>query len=488
MKALEDWPVLTPEERVSFGLARRPPKPDITVAARHDEVLDMWAEDNPFGPHEIPATSPAKVRWRCPKGHTFIESAVVQCGAVSAWRVAAGGSRACVHCYEDSRSDMVRLACGHAIPARHAEDGGTECWTCKHDEVRNARALARAAARSTPRFPLGTVVQSRSSAVSKTERQVRDKLVESGLTVHKGRSAIQCGSEPLRGNFPILTPDIIISKTKVCVEVDPAYTHAEKETVDKTRNNLLAAVGWQVVRLRLGGLEPIGEHDVVVESENVTKEAITALVAAVADAVAGRPGTVRRILKKSSPIPKNKKSRLGAIAAHKYYDNAFYISWTLESGGVVRMVAMDSGRYLAGSEGWEAPRFIRHLGLHNVPRTQWRGRLEPLLEDMGVDDFAPASTFPWGDRLFVGSQANAIRLPPKFHIGMSEWSITANVEGADTWTPVSLCAKETELVRLHPEAVNAGWRIKDVQFPSGRYGAYQAIHLTRVDEREGDWV
>lgn len=393
-----------------------------------------------------------------------------------------------MHCSVDSRPDTVRLACGHAISARTAEDGHTGCWKCKQDEARAARAFARAVSRSTPRFPLGTVVQSRSTAVSKTEKQVRDKLEESGLTVHKGRSAIQCGREPVRDNFPILTPDIIISKTKVCIEVDPAYTHAERETTDRIRNSLLAAVGWQVVRLRLGGLEPIGDHDVIVESETVTKEAITALIAAVSDAVAGRPGAVRRISKKTSSIPKKKKSRLGAIAAHKYYDNAFYISWTLESGGVLRMVAMDSGRYLAGAEGWEAPRFIRHLGLQNVSRDQWRSILEPILEDTGPNEFSPVSTFPWGDELFVGNQASTIRIPQKFHIGLSEWTITANVEGADTWTEVSLCAHETALVRLHPEAVDAGWRFEDVQFQSGRYGAYQTIQLKRVDERGGGWA
>lgn len=97
--------------------------------------------------------------------------------------------------------------------------------------------------------------------------------------------------------------------------MDPAHIHAGKERNDKTRNQLLAGVGWQVVRLRLGGLGSIGEHDVLAESERVTNESIEALTAAVSDAVEGRPGSIRRI-KQKEPTVVRQKSRLGAVAEH----------------------------------------------------------------------------------------------------------------------------------------------------------------------------
>lgn len=437
----------------------------------------MWDDDNPFGPHDIPSTSPVKVRWICSAGHRFVESAVVQCGAASGWRQTAGGSRACLSCVEEPLYGRVALSCGHGVIARPGVENLAMCRACWR--AGRTDYTGRTTKTSGSKYPAGTVIQSRNLSTSQTEQQVRDKLVAAGFAVHKGRSAIQCGHEPQRNNFPVLTPDILISKTKVCVEVDPAYTHTGDEEKDKIRNDLFAGVGWQVVRLRLGGLGPIGKYDVLAESESVTKEVMDALVLAVSDAVEGRPGTIRTIKKKETSIVR-KKPRLGPIAEHKYYENAFYISWTLNSGAVLRMVAMDSGRYLAIAERSEAPRFICVLGLDKIPRPQWRGAVEGILQDMSDPDFVPVSTFPWGDELFIGLQAQAVGISPKFHLGTSSWGLTANVDGADAFTEVALCAGSEVLTQLHPEAVERGWRITNVQLRTGRYGPYQEIQLLRL--------
>lgn len=481
LKGFEEWPVLTVDDRVKLGLARRPPVIEVTVASRHPEVLDMWADDNQFGPHEIAASSAVKVQWTCPKGHRFVESAVVQCSAVSHWRVQAGGSRACKSCYLGSMPDTTTLPCGHFVKARTSDEDQSDCWTCKQEERRQLWAQARHAAKSAPRYPVGTVIQSKSAATSSIERQVREKLVALGVQVHKGRSAIQCGREDGRDNFPILTPDILISKTKVCIEVDPAYTHAEKEATDRTRDRLLADAGWTVVRLRMGGLAPLGDYDVVAETENVTKDVIIALKDAIDDAVAGRPGTVRRVSKKEATRPA-KKSRLGAIAAHKYYEDAFYVSWTMKSGGTARMVAMDSGRYLAVSEGWEVPRFICSLNLHQLPRSQWRATLEPLLESMEETGFGAVSTFPWGDELFCGEHADAIHLSPKFNLGGRAHTWTRSlIPGVDSYSDTSLSADGKVLAELHPDAVTRGWMIAEVRAQTSGGQLVQLIRRTDVD-------
>jgi hypothetical protein len=140
---------------------------------------------------------------------------------------------------------------------------------------------------------------------------------------------------------------------------------------------------------------------------------------------------------------------------------------------------MDSGGYLAIAERSEAPRFICTLGLDKVPRPQWRGAVQDILQDMSDSDFVPVSTFPWGDELFTGVQAQAVRVPPKFHLGASSWGLTANVDGADAFTEVALCAGSEVLTQLHPEAVERGWRIGNVQQSIGRHGAYQQIQLLR---------
>jgi hypothetical protein len=446
----------------------------------------MWDDENLFGPKDIPASSPVKVRWVCKQGHRFVESAVVQCGAVSGWRRQAGGSRACLTCLGEQEHGWVRLQCGHEVIAKPGAENMAMCRPC-----RTASFAARKTATG-PKYPIGTVIQSRNLTTSQMEQRVRDKLIAAGFAVHKGRSAIQCGHEPQRNNFPILTPDILISKSKVCVEVDPAHTHVGKEKDDRTRNQLLAAAGWQVVRLRIGGLGPVGEHDVVAESESVTNEAVDALASAVADAVAGRPGTIRRIAKKA-PIAVRQKSRLGAIAEHKFYENAFYVSWQLNSGRVQRMVAMDHGRYLAISEGWDPPQFICHLGLDELPRNQWRTALQEILAQMSDTDFVPRSRFPWGDELFIGEQASTVRVHPKFYLGAPAWELTANIVGANVFSETAICADRDIQAELHPEVVQRGWRIAAVGQCTGKYGDYQEIQLlwrsqlqapTKLDETE----
>lgn len=472
MKALEDWPVLAPEKRTELGLSRRVPKPETTVAAKHPEVLDMWDGENPFGPNDIPASSPVKVRWVCGQGHKFVESAVVQCGAVSGWRQQGGGSRACLTCLGEQLHGWVRLGCGHEVIAKPGAENMTACRSCR------AASFATRKMVKGPKYPVGAVIQSRNLATSETEQQVRAKLVAAGFTVHKGRSGIQCGQEPRLRNFPILTPDILISKTKVCVEVDPAHTHAGKEREDNTRNQLLAGAGWKVVRLRLGGLAAIGDYDVLVESAKVTNDAIEALAAAVSEAVEGRPGIVRRVKKKTSAVVRQ-KSRLGAIAEHKRYTNGFHVSWQLDSGRVERMVAMENGRYLALVESWEAPKFICPLALHELPRAQWRDALLEIFGKMSDTDFVPKSRFPWGDELFIGEQASTVQVHPRFYLGAPAWDLTANLSGVDTYTDVAICTGSDAQIELHPEAVERGWFIAAVGQHKGKHGEYQDIQLRR---------
>lgn len=248
---------------------------------------------------------------------------------------------------------------------------------------------------------------------------------------------------------------------------------------DKTRNRLLAEAGWTVIRLRMGGLEPLGEYNVVAETDNVTKDIVTALKDAIDDVVAGRPGAVRRVSKKEV-LGSRKKSRLGAVAEHKYYENAFYVSWTGESGEIARMVAMDSARYLAVSEGWEAPRFICALNLHQLPRTQWRAVLEPLLESMEEAGFAAVSTFPWGDELFLGEHADAIHLSPKFNLGgTAQTGVRSLVRGVDSYSDTTLSADGELMAELHPEAVTRGWIIAEVRAQASGGQLIQLLRKTR---------
>lgn len=335
------------------------------------------------------------------------------------------------------------------------------------------------------RYEIGVVVMSKNPSTSKMEESVRQRLLDAGLKLHKGRSAIQCGHEASRDNHPVLSPDILIKSAKVAVEIDSGYTHADEFVKDQLRNQLLGEVGWTVVRLRLGGLSEVGPHDVVSESSGPTKASIEALIEAIGDAVAGRTGTVRHIAKAVRPKSTKAPSRLGAISPHKYTENAFYVSWIGDGNTIERMVAMDGGNYLAVAEGWGAPRFICWLGLAGLPKTQWRAPLIELLTEM--DDFGSVSQFPWGDHLFTGEQASRIRVFDKFNAGGEDWDATCNLVGVDAITETAFTAQGEVLAQLHEGAVDAGWRLEDLLITTGMRGPYQRFRLMRNGMRAKLW-
>jgi hypothetical protein len=335
---------------------------------------------------------------------------------------------------------------------------------------------------------VGKVVQSRNFEMSKLELTVRQKLEAAGLVLHKGRSAVQCDFDPARGNWPIITPDLLLKGAKVAIEVDTAFTHTNVEN-DRFRNKLLADVGWTTVRLRLGGLGPLGEHDVTTESDTPTVAVVAALVEAVGDAVAGRAGQVRHVPKAIRPAREPApKSRLGAVAAHQYVENGHYVSWTLNSGEVLRLVAMDSGHYLAAQHGHDAPWFVKRLSLDGIPRKQWRGQLLELLGSMDDSEFHGVSRYPWGDELFVGVHASAVNVYGKFQIGCTSWDATANIEGADSATATAFMVGSEIAAELHPEAQDAGWTIGSFSAVSGYRGEFQRFELVRTSRRRGHWA
>jgi hypothetical protein len=324
--------------------------------------------------------------------------------------------------------------------------------------------------RTAPVYQPGAVVMSRHLETSAMELQVRQKLIDAGYKLHKGRSAIQCEYDPVGKNWPVLTPDILLSGTKVCVEVDTDRTHPYPEN-DRRRDALLAAVGWTVVRLRLGDLKPLGPYDVVSESSSPTAAAITALIEALEDAVAGNPGKVRTV-KKKTVIRKSDPSPLGAIAAHKYWDSAYYCSW---AGN--RLVIMADGRYLGGKGENSEVDYICGLPLHDVSRAKWRAAITPVLE--GMTSFRPVSWFPWGDELWMGKFAPATFVKNKFNAGGDSWIMTTNASGADRFDEGGLLTGDERLLSLHPGARDFGWRIADAAFLTGYAGAYQKLLLVR---------
>ncbi|KRF31197.1 zinc-ribbon domain-containing protein [Yonghaparkia sp. Soil809] len=82
-------------------------------------------------------------------------------------------------------------------------------------------------------------------------------------------------------------PDIVIPELAVAIELDTIGRNADehigrRESVDRRKDRLLREVGWEVVRLRIRPLRPLGPFDLVVPG--VSQRAIDALVDRVAEA------------------------------------------------------------------------------------------------------------------------------------------------------------------------------------------------------------
>jgi hypothetical protein len=328
-----------------------------------------------------------------------------------------------------------------------------------------------------PSKPIGTLVPGNVES-SKLEDQVRGKLTIAGVELQEERLGIQCGFDEARNRYPVLTPDFLIPSAKVCIEIDPENTHSDRVEQDRVRNELLIAAGWRVVRLRMGGLKAIGDGDVVSEAGSFTVAAAAALVDAIADAVDGRPGVVRTVKRK--PMAPMKKSRMGAIREDEYKLGVHNVRWSLDNGEVLDLAVVDGGRYLGRVMKSEFPRYVRTLDFHGTPKDQWRKLLGPLFESMDASEFEPVSTFPWGDSMFIGPQADTIRLKDKFNpFGYGE-TFTTNLEGFEEHDAAIIQGTGgAVLVELHAEAIALGWEIQSVRTDSGRYGDYQEIVLIR---------
>lgn len=76
-------------------------------------------------------------------------------------------------------------------------------------------------------------------------------------------------------------PDLVIAEFALAVELDTVGRNADehvgrRELVDRRKDRLLRAVGWEVIRLRMRPLSPLGPHDLVIRS--VSGAAVDALV------------------------------------------------------------------------------------------------------------------------------------------------------------------------------------------------------------------
>jgi hypothetical protein len=340
----------------------------------------------------------------------------------------------------------------------------------------------------------GDVVPPRNFMSSKLEDQVRAYLVEAGYPVAE-RQGILCYHPDKGKNFLTLTPDIVLVDQRLVIEVDPCspssrgLTHHGSEAEDKLRNELLEAVGWTVIRLRLGCTEGghIGDRDVIVESDGFTKAAKSGLIEALEDFKEGRPASVRLVKKASERPATQRRSHVVRIGEYNYADGGHIFSWypDLNSERKVTLRLCVDGRYLYthGSP----PLFIAEVGLHEMPRKEWVDKLTRVLCDMDQDELG-TTKWPWGDSLLVAdlNLPVARQLVETCEYGkrtIDQMDLLFSISGHPIacWTPSALISEnEDTLASIHPEASFIGYHIAEVTRDRGPHGPYQRIYISRT--------
>ncbi|MDN4171317.1 hypothetical protein QWY28_00010 [Nocardioides sp. SOB77] len=341
----------------------------------------------------------------------------------------------------------------------------------------------------------GEVVPTRSTATSKVEAQVRDFLRDAGYEVPRNRAGVLCHHTDPKWSFLTLTPDVLLADLRLAVEVDPCdpspshrgSSHVGEEAKDRIRNDLLAAVGWTVIRLRLGAVEGshIGDRDVVVESSAFTKAAQRALTHAIDDFKHGRPATIRVVKKGESPKPAQRRSHIVNIKLDPYSDDTYWFTWypDLEQPENYSFRLAAAGRYLYRQG------FLDQVDLDLVPPDDWKARLTSYLDGRSPADLRGTTKWPWGDLLLVPTDPSdpvaAAIVGASDHekqtIDVIGFWFTVSGDQIGAFSDDSLDRSDgSSLATMHPAAVEAGYRFAAVTLNQGYRGPYQRVVVTRA--------
>ncbi|MEW2012970.1 MULTISPECIES: zinc-ribbon domain-containing protein [Microbacterium] len=140
----------------------------------------------------------------------------------------------------------------------------------------------------TPDLPVGEPFVSACAPrpSSAAEGRLRLQLTEA-LLFTEGMTAVRVGRPFFRHRE--VWPDILLPELRVAIEYDTPGRHGlehvgRREASDRRKDALLRAARWEVVRVRTGGLEPLGPHDVVLRTAG------TKTVPAIIDALRGIRG------------------------------------------------------------------------------------------------------------------------------------------------------------------------------------------------------
>ncbi|MGD8194894.1 zinc-ribbon domain-containing protein [Herbiconiux sp. P18] len=149
--------------------------------------------------------------------------------------------------------------------------------------VTTAAAPASEDVRTDPRRRPGEAFHSARAprTASAAEADLRQRLAARfDLDLSPERANAVAVNRPFFGRIEVW-PDIVITELRVAIEYDTVgrfgLEHVgPREQTDRRKDRMLRAVGWEVVRVRCGRLQPIGPFDLV--ASGVTDKAVDALI------------------------------------------------------------------------------------------------------------------------------------------------------------------------------------------------------------------
>lgn len=135
-------------------------------------------------------------------------------------------------------------------------------WVFVWLRQRNAPSVAAKFNRKTARP--GDLFADGSTATSKTEQKVRDTIEKAGYRLYPPSTRVYTPKDG-DGKNRKYTPDIMLKKPKMIVEVDPHFWHGDNDRIahDIDRNRMYARLGYTIVRVRIAGTLALSPNDVV---------------------------------------------------------------------------------------------------------------------------------------------------------------------------------------------------------------------------------
>lgn len=210
---------------------------------------------------QIPPAADVLLLWQCEAGHLFAATPTEQRSRPGPQR---RRSAWCPECAQGARPQRVRPVSEQPAPARR----------------RTARVCDK-----TPDLPVGEPFRSDCAPkpASAVEERLRADLFER-LGVTRGMNAVRTGQ--VFFTHREVWPDILLPELRIAVEFDSPGRHGlehvgQREAADRRKDRILRASGWEVVRVRTGGLEKLGPFDV--QAKGYTRRVLAQVVDALRD-------------------------------------------------------------------------------------------------------------------------------------------------------------------------------------------------------------